>query len=138
MNLYIFTYFMIFIWIRVFYSQIFGVNFRFLGKNGDDWVKEEEYKRKRDSWKARECIKAPKKANFATKNLAQASSFSQRECLSDVFINRRLSRLSEIVSDKLSHFMFSSISKVLEDVWLILPFMIGSNLFKLVCIEVIS
>ena len=39
MNLYFLTYFIIFIWIKEFIPK-FGVNFRFIGKNGDDQAKE--------------------------------------------------------------------------------------------------
>jgi len=46
MNLYIFTYFVIFIWIKTIYSQI-GVNFRILGKNENNWAKGEYTKIKK-------------------------------------------------------------------------------------------
>jgi len=39
MNLNLFTYFVIIIWIRTIYSQIY-VNFRILGGNGDERLKE--------------------------------------------------------------------------------------------------
>ena len=57
MNLYLFTYFVIFIWIRTIYSQIY-VNFRILGKDGDNWAKEEYTKLKRESWNASTLTKA--------------------------------------------------------------------------------
>jgi len=48
---------------------------------------------------------AKKKANFATGDLAQASSFSlERQCSRGIFKNRCLSRLSKNASDKLSYF----------------------------------
>jgi len=56
MNLYLFTYFMILIWIRTIYSQI-CVNFKILGKNGDNWAKEKYTKLKRESWNTSTLIK---------------------------------------------------------------------------------
>jgi len=57
MNLYLSTYFMILIWIRTIYSQFF-VNFRILGKNGDDWAKGENTKLKWGSLNAPTLTKA--------------------------------------------------------------------------------
>jgi len=57
MKLYFFTYFMILIWIKTIYSQI-CVNFRIVGKNGDDWAKKEYTKLRRESWNASTLNKA--------------------------------------------------------------------------------
>jgi len=46
MNLNLFTYFVIIIWIRTIYSQIY-VNFRILGKSGDEREKKRIYKAKK-------------------------------------------------------------------------------------------
>ena len=57
MKLYLFTYFVILIWIRTIYSQI-CVNFKILGKNGDDWAKIKYTKIKRECWNALALTKA--------------------------------------------------------------------------------
>jgi len=83
---------MIFISIRSFIPK-FGVNFRFLEKNGDIWAKKELYKLQGKSYKAQERTKV-QKANSAIEQLAQASL--ERECSSGSVKNRHLSHSNEL------------------------------------------
>jgi len=64
------------------------VNFRILGKNEDDWAKEEYTKLKRESWNAPSTHQSSPKTHLSQtlpKDLAQTSSISpKRDCSSDV------------------------------------------------------
>jgi len=93
MNLYLFTYFMIFL-IRIFYSQI-CVNFKFIGKNGDNWAKGKYTKLKRESWN--------------TSTLTKVSQICKMtRCHHWISLKRVESRLSEITPITLNLFMFYS------------------------------
>ena len=77
MNLYLFTYFMILIWIRTIYSQI-CVNFKIRGKNGDNWTKGKYTKLKRESWNASTLAKVAqilKKAKMPPDNASNIGPF---------------------------------------------------------------
>jgi len=71
------------------------VNFRILGKNGDNWAKGKYSKLKRETWNASTLIKA-------------AQSRKRPRCHQWISLKRVETRLSEIVPVTLGHFTFYS------------------------------